>query len=92
MSKPKYIQLNLKTKEHDLREYLDKKSVEASVEAGERISVTRYIQELILEDMKKDDVRQANKAELRTEIKEQVDKMDMQELEILSYIIQKMQK
>lgn len=93
MAKPKFIQLNLQTKDYDFREYLDRKSVEASIEAGETVSITRYIQNLILDDMgKDDDARSANKDTLRAEIKDAVDKMGLKELELLSYLIKGLQK
>lgn len=91
MAKSNYIQLNLQAKDQNLREYLDRKSVEASVEAGERVTVTKYIQDLILDDMEKEGTRSANKDTLRAEIKDAVDKMGLKELELLSYLIKGMQ-
>lgn len=92
MAKSKYIQLNLQTKEHDFREYLDRRSVEASVEVGVRVSVTKYIQNLILDDMEKDATRNADKNKLKAELKESIDNMGIKELELLSYLIDKIQK
>lgn len=92
MAKSNYIQLNLQTKDQNLREYLDRKSVEASVEAGERVTVTKYIQDLILNDMENEDINKQRKAELSEKIKESIDKLDVKQLVLIGYLIKGLQK
>lgn len=92
MAKSNYIQLNLQTKDQNLREYLDRKSVEASVEAGERVTVTKYIQDLILNDMENEDINKQRKDELSATIKESIDKLDVKQLVLIGYLIKGLQK
>lgn len=92
MAKSKYIQLNLQTKDKNLREYLDRKSVEASVRAGAHVSVTKYIQDLILNDMENDDINKQRRDELSTTIKESIDKLDVKQLVLIGYLIKGLQK
>ena len=77
MENEKYLRLDLKPGNEDLKSYVVKRANEESLKRGKKVSATNYIQELIRADMKANKVKKKNKADDVAELIKQLDNNDL---------------